>query len=137
MDCKAFVKYGPIQQMFIRLYVDKLTTEKVLRKNRKLFFFLNIASNGEITKDELVENFNRFSIGQSLPQRKKITDEVFKILDFDGGGSLDYEEFIVTCIPSSTLLNRKTVENMFYYFGPNENDKITAKTILHKLSKYT
>lgn len=62
LDIRRFLNYGIIQTSFFRLYVDKLCTENVLRMNRRLFFFLNSASNGEISKQELYQAYQRFKI---------------------------------------------------------------------------
>lgn len=53
IDCRDFIKFGPIQLTFLRFFVDRLSTSKVIRMNRKLFFYLNTSCSGSITKDEL------------------------------------------------------------------------------------
>ena len=56
-----------------------------------------------------------------------MVEEIFDIIDMDGGGTVEYSEFIVTCINYKLLLKSATLENMFKLIGPDANRTITSK----------
>lgn len=58
---------------------------------------------------------------------KDMVEEIFDIIDMDGGGTVEYSEFIVTCINYKLLLKSATLENMFKLIGPDANRTITSK----------
>ena len=68
---------------------------------------------------------------------RDVIQEVFNLVDVDGGGSVDYDEFIVTCITPSMILHPTTINNMFMYFGPNKHDKVKAWKILRAMNRYS
>lgn len=47
-------------------------------------------------------------------------DQIFNVIDADGQGSVDYDEFIVTCANPKVVKTPKAIEAMFIYLGPNE-----------------
>lgn len=55
---------------------------------------MNKSSTGELTPKELMENYVEQKIGGIS---KDLVNEIFNNVDQDGQGSVDYEEFIVTC----------------------------------------
>lgn len=91
---------------------------------------LNISSTGEITPQELWWNFNKYQIRGAT--KDKVTD-LFNLIDFDGGGSVDYDEFIVICISTAIMLMEQTIKNMFDYFCPDESGYITLRNLIKRV----
>ena len=53
------------------------------------------------------------------------------MIDFDGGGSVDYDEFIVTCITPEMILHSTNLSNMFDILGPTlQESNITLGTTM-------
>ena len=61
----------------------------------------------------------------------------FNLIDIDGGGSVEYDEFIVTCINYKLLLKPKSLETFFKLIGPDDLGYVTAKQIVIRLEKYS
>lgn len=88
------------------MYVVRFQTRNQNLKYRKLFFYLNTASSGEITAEEL---HNDFQTNDLQHVHRIQVEQIFDEVDFDGGGSVDYDEFVVTCISPKMLLNDSAI----------------------------
>jgi len=56
-SCLNFIKFGKVQSCFLKMFIEKLSTDKMKRKYMKMFFLMNKDSSGEINMEELYQNF--------------------------------------------------------------------------------
>ncbi|CAF0897753.1 unnamed protein product [Rotaria sp. Silwood1] len=61
------------------------------------------------------------------PKLEQITDHIFRAFDKDHSGTVDFSEFLIAYIVTSTGTNRQKFEYAFEVFDVNENDKIEKK----------
>lgn len=100
------------------MFIEKLSTDKMKRKYMKLFFLMNKDSSGEINSQELYQNFQEQGFKNVS---KDLVDEIFTYVDYDGEGSVDYNEFIVACLNSEVLKRDASITSMFTFFGPDKD----------------
>ncbi|CAF2555241.1 unnamed protein product [Rotaria sp. Silwood2] len=61
------------------------------------------------------------------PKLEQITDHIFRSFDKDHSGTVDFNEFLIAYIATSTGTSRQKLEYAFEVFDINENDKIEKK----------
>lgn len=62
--------------------------------------------------------------------------EIFNSVDADGMGTVDYDEFIVTCITPATLLSKYNLNHLFNYFQPDKNGNLSIVRIVRMISRF-
>ena len=60
-------------------------------------------------------------------------DKVLGFVDTDGGGSIGFNEFIVTAITPKDLLNQKTLNKAYMIFDADKGGTISPKEFMNAL----
>jgi len=69
---------------------------------------------------------------------RDLIDAIFNSVDEDGAGTVDYEEFIVTCTASYMLQKPKALNAIYYFLGPDPETKtIKAIKVVKKIERFT
>jgi calcium-dependent protein kinase len=92
----------------------------------KLFNLIDINGDGKITKNELFEGLNKKIKSNSL---KKDIDIIFKNIDSDNNGYIEYEEFVRAAIDKEMFLNENILKFAFRYFDKDNSGEISYEEI--------
>jgi calcium-dependent protein kinase len=100
----------------------------------KLFNKIDINGDGMIIKQELFEGLNKMLNDSS--SLSDDVDKIFKILDSDCNGYLEYGEFVRAAIDRKIFLNNTYLKFAFSHFDINKDDSIMLKEIREVFGKY-
>lgn len=99
---------------------------------QKVFKKLDVNGDGRITKDEL-----GFALGQifSIADNEDLVDEIFRNVDNDNNGFIEYEEYIRASIDKEALLTDEALYYTFKFFDKDGSGKISISEIGMALSQ--
>jgi len=77
----------------------------------------------------MVNGFNSIFPDKRKEENIKEVDRIFKIVDGDKNGFIEYEEFIRACIDKKTLLNDDYLKFAFNFFDSDKSGSITISEL--------
>jgi calcium-dependent protein kinase len=89
-------------------------------QQRKIFHQLDENNDGVLTREELVKGFRNF-YGDMAEIH---VDEIMKMADLNGNGSIDYTEWLAATLNKQKLLNDTKLRIAFDYFDKDKSGKI-------------
>lgn len=92
----------------------------------KLFNQMDVSGDGKINKEELYKGFLKQIKSSSL---KEDVDIIFKNIDSDNNGYIEYEEFVRAAIDKKIFLTDKILRFAFRYFDKDGSGEISYEEI--------
>ena len=93
--------------MAVTQYItSQLVKEDEMQRLRAMFSELDVNSDGSLTREELMEGYNR-AMGLSLSERE--LQSLMKVIDVDNSGTISYDEFVTSAVQKSTVLDRENL----------------------------
>jgi calcium-dependent protein kinase len=138
-------KYNPenkLQQAVIGLIVYNLPHTDEINEIKKFFNYLDENRDGVISKNEFKRGLSNMMTEEEL---KKELDIIFKTIDADNNGYIEYAEFIIGCIAKEQFVKKEnlfrsafgffdkdssggiTLDELVYFFFKNESELIREK----------
>jgi len=100
--------------------VQQLMDNGETEQQRKIFHQLDENNDGVLTREELVKGFRNF-YGDMAEIH---VDEIMKMADLNGNGSIDYTEWLAATLNKQKLLNDTKLRIAFDYFDKDKSGKI-------------
>ena len=97
-----------------------------LKKLRKIFYKIDLNLDGKLSKEEMYLAYQEAGIDINKEELEKI----MKSIDFDGNGSIEYEEFIRVTLSKEQLFTDINLRTAFDMFDLNKNGTISLNEIL-------
>jgi calcium-dependent protein kinase len=105
-------------------YIASRLTQNEIEELNKTFQQIDDNNDGKLTLEE---------IKIALSKKKNINiehiEEIFKSIDTDGSGSIEYTEFISACLDKSLYLKKEKLKDAFSLFDIDNNGKISKEEI--------
>ena len=111
-----------LQQASIAFIVHNLITRDMTKELRKCFIQFDTNGDGRLDKEELINGLKQVDTKKNLEQE---VDRVMNIIDVDGNGFIEYEEFLRASIDINKILTDENVKIVFQLFDANNTGKIT------------
>ena len=87
---------------------------------------------GKINKTELFQTLKKFYNNKRSETQILIeVDTIFKNIDNDGNGSIEYEEFVRAVIGKEKLLSDDFIKHTFNFFDKDQSGEITIEELKH------
>jgi calcium-dependent protein kinase len=118
-------KYNPkskLQQVVLAFLVHNIPQLKSMKGIYKVFLTYDENSDGKITKKEMTNVFEKVL---HLKNFRKEIDEIFKKLDYDNNGFIEYEEFVRASIDKEILVTDEILKFAFNFFDKDNSGQIT------------
>ena len=125
-NLKNYKRESIIQETALAYLVHNFPQMKDVVNACKLFNQIDIKGDGKITEKELYEGLHHIIKGQSL---KKDVSDIFKKLDMDNNGLIEYEEFVRAAVSKEKFTNDNILKFAFRYFDKDNNGEITINEI--------
>ena len=128
-------KYNPkskLQQVVLAFLVHNIPQLKSMKGIYKVFLTYDENSDGKITKKEMTNVFEKVL---HLKNFRKEIDEIFKKLDSDNNGFIEYEEFVRASIDKEILVTDEILKFAFNFFDKDRDGQITAEEIKNTFAK--
>jgi calcium-dependent protein kinase len=126
-NLKKLTYKSKLQQIVYYFIVNHMTTKEERNDLMRVFKILDKNSDGRLTKEELLEGYNK-----SIPMNDLEIDDLMKKLDNDGSGSIDYTEFVAAAMDKEKVLTKKRIEACFLLFDKDKSGSI-SKTELKQM----
>ena len=92
----------------------------------------NTNSDGKMTKEEIKEGFESLVVankGINKKQFEKVINDFFTLIDNDGNGFIEYEEFARAGIDKKLFVEKEVLEFAFNFFDRNNSGKILVQNL--------
>ena len=111
-----------LQQASIAFIVHNLISREMTKELRKCFILFDANGDGRLDKDELI---NGLKMAETKEDLEKEVDRVMKIIDVDGNGFIEYEEFLRASLDKNKILTPENVKIVFQLFDINKTGSIS------------
>ena len=112
-----------LQQSTLAYIVHNLVHKEDCEYLRQVFIAFDDNGDGKLTKDELIKGLN---ILLSKEEAEKEVNRLIEIIDVDGNGFIEYEEFLRAGLDKAKILTDKNLETAFKLYDINNRGKINA-----------
>lgn len=119
-------KYNPslkLQQVVIAYLVHNIPQLQTIREAYKIFLTYDENLDGKITKKEMVKVFKNLLHINSKAEEE--VEAIFKKLDNDNNGYIEYEEFVRASINKDIFIKEEILQFAFKFFDKDGNGEIT------------
>ena len=118
----------------IAYLVHHITNTEECFEASKLFIKIDLNYDGKIEKHELTQGFIKYW-GISKDEAEEKVDLIFKNIDTDFNGFIEYEEFVRAAVNSSIFMSQNYLKFAFNYFDRDASGDITYEEIKKRFTQ--
>lgn len=133
-NLKTFKVESLLQEAALAYLVHNFSEIPEIFNACKLFNQIDYSKDGKITADEL---YKVMAIKNNNPKLKSDVDLIFKNIDSNNNGYIEYEEFIRAAIDKTIFLNEQFLSFAFNYFDKDNSGEITHNELLSIFQNFT
>lgn len=126
LNIKKFHTDRKLQQAAFTYMVNHLLSKQERNEMIELFQKFDINNDGQLSKDEINEGFK--SILGELEAKVEV-ERIFRDMDIDKSGYIDYNEFVIAASNRVKVFNKEKLELCFNSFDTDGNGFITREEI--------
>ena len=115
-----------LQQLTLAYIVHNLTSKEDCDFLREVFIIFDESGSGKLTKDQLIKGLSNVL---SLEEAEKEVNRLMNIIDVDGNGFIEYEEFLRAGLNKEKIITKENLETSFKLYDINKRGKINAKEL--------
>jgi calcium-dependent protein kinase len=116
-----------IQQLVIAFLVHNLPNDDSTITVLKLFRHFNKSGSCKLTKEELMNGLYDY---RNKNEVDKVVDHLFRLLDGDNNGFIEYEEFLRACIDKKTILKSTYLKYAFKFLDKEKTGTLNTQKII-------
>ena len=105
-------------------YIASRLTQNEIEELNKTFQHIDDNNDGKLTLEEI-----KIAISKKKKFNIEHIEGIFKSIDTDGSGSIEYTEFISACLDKSLYLKKEKLKEAFSLFDVDNNGKISKEEI--------
>ena len=129
-NLKVFHANKKLQQATLSYIVHNMLKKEDTEEFRKIFNLFDLNGDGRLTKEELVMVLNKVMTAE---EAKAEVDRILEIIDVDGNGFIEYEEFLRAAMSKERLLTKENLQNAFNLFDKDKSGKICIEELRNVL----
>lgn len=126
-----FVSEKNMKNAILTFVCSQLLTSKEKQEFQETFSALDTDHDGKLSKDEILRGMVK-EYGDEVVANEKC-DEIFKRIDIDQNGFIEFNEFLVANVENSQALSKKKLEQAFRMFDIDGNGYITKDELYNIL----
>ena len=115
-----------LQQLTLAYIVHNLTSKEDCDFLREVFIIFDESGSGKLTKDQLIKGLNTVLTQE---EAEKEVNRLMSIIDVDGNGFIEYEEFLRAGLSKEKIITKENLEISFKLYDINKRGKINAKEL--------
>ena len=120
-EIKNYSNHSKIYQTVLAFLSHNYADKEEINRLKKIFYKIDLNLDGKLTKDELFVAFKEAGMEMKNSQLNKVIESI----DFDGNGSIEYEEFIRVTLPKERLFTEKNLKIAFDMFDLDKSGTIS------------
>ena len=113
--------------MVIAFLVHNLPNDDSTITVLKLFRHFNKSGSCKLTKEELMNGLYDYRNKNDVD---KVVDHLFRLLDGDNNGFIEYEEFLRACIDKKTILKSTYLKYAFKFLDKEKTGTLNTQKII-------
>ena len=121
-NLKKFSATHKLQQATLAFIVHNLISKEDTDILRKCFILFDSNGDGHLDKEEMI---NGLSLILPKEEAKREVERIMEIIDVDGNGFIEYEEFLTASLDKKKILTTGNVKTVFRIFDKDDSGKIT------------
>ncbi len=125
-NLKNYKSDSIIQETALAYLVHNFSQRDDIVNACKLFNQIDVSGDGKINKKEL---FDGLSKRYTSPTLEKDVDQIFKNIDADNNGYIEYEEFVRAAVDKTQFLDEGALRFAFRFFDKDNSGEITFDEI--------
>jgi calcium-dependent protein kinase len=125
-NLKSYNNKSIIQKISMAYLIHNYPQMKDVVNAAKLFNKIDDNNDYKINKKEL---YNGLKIKYNTKVKQEDVDQIFKNIDINNNGYIDYEEFVSAAVNKKKFLNKNTLMLAFKFFDKNDSGIITFDEI--------
>ena len=125
-NLKNYKRTSILQEMALAYLVHQFPRIKDVINACKLFNQIDKNEDGKINKEELYNGLLGILKAETL---EKDIDSIFKKLDMDNNGYIEYEEFVRAAVSKEYFMSQKVLKLAFRFFDKDNSGEIDFKEI--------
>ena len=111
-----------LQKATVSFLANQISINEEIKKLKEEFDKIDVNKDGEISKEELIKCLETIYPSQEAKLR---AENIFKEIDFNNDGSINFSEFLTVNIQKEKLLSEETLDRAFKMFDLDGNGYIT------------
>lgn len=131
-NIKRFKSENKLQQAALAFLVHNCLHLPEIKDLAQIFRGLDKNGDGQLTKDEMKESLAKI---YGIADVDDEVDEIFKNVDNDNNGYIEYEEYIRASIDKKTILTENVLKFTFKFFDSDNSGQISCEEIAAVLFK--
>jgi calcium-dependent protein kinase len=124
-----FQKTNSFQSGIISFIANVQSNVSDLDELAAMFKRLDVSKDGRLQKEELRAGLNELAAYFDYDEKFDF-DDLFKTMDSDGSGEVDFTEFITAAIDKRALLTKENIDAAFRTFDADGNGRITKDELM-------
>ena len=125
-NIKNYKNVSIFQKYTISYLIHNFPQLTDVKNSAKLFYMIDTDGDGKITEDELLQGLNEKSKNRIS---KTDLDVIFKNVDLNNSGYIDYEEFVAASVNKNIFLRENILSMAFMFFDKDNSGEITFDEI--------
>lgn len=125
-NLKVFNANKKLQQATLAYIVHNMLKKEETDEFRKIFMEFDLNGDGRLTKEELIKGLNKVLTPE---EAKAEVEKIIGIIDVDGNGFIEYEEFLRAAMNKERILTEKNLQAVFNLFDKDRSGKISISEI--------
>ena len=122
-----FKNYNKIQELVLAFLVHNSPTTEDTLTILKIFRYFNTSGTCKLLREELIEGLYKY---KSKKEVDSMVEELFKVLDLNKCGYIEYEEFLTATIDKSKLFTKENLKYAFQFIDKEKSNGIDGKKII-------
>jgi calcium-dependent protein kinase len=121
-----------IKQATIAYIAAQLLSKKEKENLSNIFKAFDTNGDGMLSKEEIKNGYEKI-FGQNMNDEQ--VDDIFKSVDIDNSGYIDYSEFVVATMNEKNLFSEKKIKAAFKMFDTDNSGNISKDEVKEALQK--
>lgn len=125
-NIKNYKNVSIFQKYTLNYLIHNFPQLNDVKHSAKLFYQIDEDGDGKIAKNELFNGLNEL-LEKKLS--KEEFEEIYKNIDLNNSGLIDYEEFVVASVTKNIFMRDNILRTAFYFFDKDNSGEITFDEI--------
>lgn len=121
-----------IKQATVAYIAAQLLSKKEKENLSNIFKAFDTNGDGMLSKEEIKNGYEKI-FGQNMNDEQ--VDDIFKAVDIDNSGYIDYSEFVVATMNEKNLFSEKKIKAAFKMFDTDNSGNISKDEVKEALQK--